>query len=355
MDFFKKDNRDVLQSIEHAQQIAFAPVVFQASRALRNAGLLTIIEKAGKSGISMQDVTEKSKLSAYGARVLMEAGLGIGLLTCDNDLYKITKAGAYILHDAMTIANMDFVHDVCYKGLFDLDKSIEHGKPEGLKVFGTWKTVYEALSKLPADVQKSWFAFDHFYSDDSFPLALPHVFKGTPKRILDIGGNTGKWTLKCLGYNGNIQMGIVDLPGQLNMAKKNIEEKGFTSRVSFHEANLLDKSTKLPTGYEIIWMSQFLDCFSEDEIVSILQKCYDALDSNGQVYIMETFWDRQKYEVSAFSLQMTSLYFTNIANGNSQMYSAELFRKLVEKAGFIITEQIDEIGVSHSLLKCKKK
>ena len=30
---------------------------------------------------------------------------------------------------------MDFVHDVCYKGLFDLDKSIENGKPEGLKVF----------------------------------------------------------------------------------------------------------------------------------------------------------------------------------------------------------------------------
>ena len=43
------------------------------------------------------------------------------------------KTGHFILHDPFTNTNMDFVHDVNYKGLFYLEESIETGKPAGLK------------------------------------------------------------------------------------------------------------------------------------------------------------------------------------------------------------------------------
>ena len=138
------------------------------------------------------------------------------------------------------------------------------------------------------------------------------------------------------------------------MAKSNISKAGFSDRVSFHPINILDETAKLPGGHDVIWMSQFLDCFSESEIVSILKRCHEALDNNGQVFILEPFWDRQKFKVSAFCLQMTSLYFTNIANGNSQMYHSGLFTELIEQAGFKVVECIDNIGVSHTLLKCSK-
>lgn len=354
MDFFREDNRDILESIEYAQHIAFAPMVFQCTLVLKRLGLLEKIDKRGKDGIRFDEIKSGTELSEYGIRVLMEAGLGIGLFTFNEGIYKITKTGSYILHDTMTSVNMDFVNDVCYNGLFELESSIVKGKPEGLKCLGKWKTVYEGLKDLPKNVQKSWFAFDHFYSDVSFPKILPHVFKDKPPSLLDIGGNTGKWAIECLKYSENIHIGIVDLPGQLNMAKKNIAAKGFLERVSFYEVNLLEPDAILPGGFKIIWMSQFLDCFSEDEIVSILTRCFKALDSDGMLFILEPFWDKQKYKVSAFSLQMTSLYFTNIANGNSQMYHSELFKSLIEKSGFKIMERIDDIGVSHSLVKCMK-
>ena len=54
-----------------------------------------------------------------------------------------------MLHDPLTITNMDFVQDVNYKGLFYLDESIKTGKPAGLKEFGEWQTIYEGLSQLP--------------------------------------------------------------------------------------------------------------------------------------------------------------------------------------------------------------
>lgn len=36
--------------------------------------------------------------------------------------------------------------------------------------------------------------------------------------------------------------------------------------------NLFDEKVNLPKDYDVIWMSQFLDCFKEDDIVAILKK-----------------------------------------------------------------------------------
>src|SRR5690606_34253188 len=139
------------------------------------------------------------------------------------------------------------------------------------------------------------------------------------------------------------------------MAQARIEKAGLSHRIKFNGCNLLDQSAKLPTGFDAVWMSQFLDCFSEAEIVSILKRCREALAPGGSVYILETFWDNQQFEASAFSLQQTSLYFTAIANGNSQMYHSRDFIKCVTDAGFEVTERTDGIGVSHTLLKCSPK
>lgn len=354
MTFFSKDKKTAFEAKEAAQWIAFGPVVFQSARVLRNSGILTAIEDNGEAGISIAAITEKVKLPVYGVRVLLESGLSIGLVLVNDKKYTLAKTGHFILHDPLTKANMDFVHDVCYNGIFSLDKSIESGKPEGLVSFGEWKTIYEGLSQLPEQVQKSWFGFDHFFSDDAFPKVLQQVYKNGIKKLLDIGGNTGKWAIASSQYSPDICITIMDLPGQLNVAKIKIENLGLSNRISFLPANILDETVKFPKGFDAIWLSQCLDCFAEDEIVSILKRCHEALEEDGQVIIMEPFWDKQKYEVAAFCLQQTSLYFTAIANGNSQMYSAETFFNCIEQAGFEIVEEIDNIGLSQTLLKCKK-
>jgi SAM-dependent methyltransferase len=353
MDFFEKEKLTALQAKEEAQWITFAPFVFQATRVLRDSGILSLVE-SNRSGITLEEVTEKIKLPAYGIRVLMEAALGIGLLILKDGKYKITKTTYFILHDELTKVNMDFTHDVCYNGMYFLEESIKNQKPEGLKVFGKWNTIYEALStNLPEKAKTSWFSFDHFYSDYAFPEALPHVYEYKPKKLLDIGGNTGKWSMASFEHDPDVNITIMDLPGYVETAKAEIEKRGFGNRISFYPNNILDESRPFPTGFDAIWMSQFLDCFSDDQIISILQRCKKALNPGGHIFILETFWDRQRFEASAFSLQQTSLYFTVMANGNSQMYDSKVFILLIEKAGLKVVDQKDYIGVSHTLLVCK--
>jgi ubiquinone/menaquinone biosynthesis C-methylase UbiE len=353
MNFFEKEKLSALQAKEEAQWITFAPFVFQATRVLRDSGILSLVE-SHREGITLEEITDKIKLPPYGIRVLVEAALGIGLMTLKEAKYKITKTTYFILHDELTKVNMDFTHDVCYNGMFFLEDSIKNQKPEGLKVFGNWNTIYEALStNLPEKVKESWFSFDHFYSDYAFPEALPFVYEHKPKKLLDIGGNTGKFSMASFEHDPDVKITIMDLPGYVETAREQIEKKGFGDRISFFPNNLLDESRAFPGGFDAIWMSQFLDCFSDDQIISILKRCKKVLNPGGHIFILETFWDRQRFEASAFSLQQTSLYFTVMANGNSQMYDSKVFIKLVEKAGLEVQDQKDYIGVSHTLLICK--
>ena len=355
MNLFNKDKKSALEAKEMAQFIAFGPVVFQVARIMRDAGILTVIEDAGKQGLTHQEILQAVNLPDYGLRVLLESSLGIGLVIINNDRYSITKTGHFTLHDPLTRINMDFIHDVNYKGLFHLEESIKTGKPEGLKELGNWNTIYEGLSQLPPHIQKSWFAFDHFFSDNSFPLVLPLIYGQKIKKLMDIGGNTGKWAIASSLYDKDVQITIVDLPGQVTMAKSRIADLGLADRVSFFPVNLLDKTQPLPKGHDAIWMSQFLDCFSEAEITSIVERCYEAIEPGGTMFILEAFWDRQRFEAAAFCVQQTSIYFTALANGNSQMYDSRIFIEAVKAGGFEVYEDIDGIGLSHTLLKCRKK
>jgi len=353
--FFKEEKRTALEAKEMAQWIAFGPAVFQAARVLRNTGILQIVEDSGKEGITLGEIAAKAKLSVYGARVLLESGLSIGLVLLNDHRFTISKTGFFILHDALTKVNMDFVHDIYYKALFSLDKSIETGKPVGLKEFGDWDTVYEGLSQLPEQAKESWFNFDHFFSDDVFEAVLPLVYDGGVKKLLDIGGNTGKWAIASTQYRDDIQVTIIDLPGQLDVAKQKVAEKGLSDRVAFIAGNLLQPGFQVPSGYDAIWVSQFLDCFAEEQIISILKSCNKALDYDGFLFILEPFWDQQKFEAAAFCLHQTSLYFTTVANGCSQMYSKEVMQGCIEAAGFEIVEQSNQLGLSQTLLKCRKR
>jgi hypothetical protein len=351
---YGSDKKRAVQAKFDAQKIAFGPIMFQAALALRNLGILELV-KNSEPGITMEEVAEKLRLPLYGVKVLLEAGLSLEMVHVEENRFHLTKTGWFILCDELTRVNMDFTQDVNYLGMFSLTDSITTGKPTGLKVFGDWPTVYEGLSQLPQHVQKSWFGFDHFYSDYAFPEIMPIVFRNKPKRILDVGGNTGKFALQCARNNQHARITILDLPGQLAKAEQNIRAAGFEDRIDLFSINLLDHSKPFPKDPDIIWMSQFLDCFSQEDILGLLKRSAEAMNSGSALYILETYWNQQKYEASTYSLHATSLYFTNIANGCSQMYHSDDMRKLIEKSGLMLAEEIPNVGVSHTLFICRKK
>ncbi|MBD5443825.1 MAG: class I SAM-dependent methyltransferase [Treponema sp.] len=361
---YKIDTIRAVDAKFEAQKIAFAPLAFQSVRAMIETGILREIDNAGENGVSRAELAKKCNVSEYGVGVLCEMALGMNVIkltedssSSESEKFVLGKIGWMLLEDDLTKVNFNFTNDICYKGAFDLLDSVKTGKPEGLKVFGNqWTTVYEALSTLPEKAKKSWFEFDHFYSDIAFPEALPIVFAEKPKTIIDIGGNTAKWSIACCNYDPDVKMTIVDLPGQTAVAEKNAAEAGFEKRIGFCTGNILSAETNLPKNPDAVWMSQFLDCFSLHQVTKILKKVYEAATENTNVYVLEPLWDKQHFEASAYSLMATSLYFTCIANGNSKMYRYEELVNAIREAGFELKTAHHNLGSNaYSLLVFRKK
>jgi len=351
----KREEISALDAQLEALKIAFAPVIFQVVRTMREFGILTLLDK-NKQGLTLDEIAKESDISSYGAKVLLESALSASVVREEEGRYRLSKIGYFLENDTMVKTNMAFNHDVNYKGLFDLDRSIKEDRPVGLKVFGDdWDTIYPHLGVLPERAKKAWFDFDHFYSDSAFDSSIEKLKSFNPKTVLDIGGNTGKFSIRFAKKSENINLTILDLPGQIEMAQKNIKENGLEERVNFYPLDILDHEAKIPQGFDIIWMSQFIDCFSEEDAIKILSRVAESMDENSRLCILEPLWDKQRFESASYCIINTSPYFTAMANGCSKMFNSTDLFDYIQRAGLEIEETIDNLGVSpHTLVKCKK-
>ena len=351
---FEDDGKSVEEARFAAQRLAFGPLMFQATRALQRFGVLGLAKNRGRSGVSAVEVEAAIEpLSLYASRQLLEAGLAAELFVLRGEQFVLTTVGYLLLTDPMTRANTDFVADVCYEGMAKLGDSLLSGKPEGLSVFGEHRTVYDALVDLPEPVRQSWFAFDHFYSSGVFAAALPIVFDPKPKTILELGGNTGKWERACCEYDADVQLTMLDLPGQLQTAEENFRTWGIADRVTSHPVDFLDPSVPFPEGHDGLWLSQFLDCFAEPVIVNILERCGQAMGPESRLYILEAYWDQQEHTAAQFCIINLSLYFAALANGTSKMMHSDRMRDCIRQAGLELVGEPTSIGMSHTLMRVR--
>lgn len=352
---YTRETHSALAAQRTAELIAFGPVVFQVSRLMIKYGIL---EMLNRHELTVDEVAQRTGLSTYAVKCLLEASLTIGtvLVNTDTDKYRLSKTGWFLLNDPATRVNLNFNHDVNYQGMFYLDEALTEGRPAGLATLGNWPTIYEGLSHLPPDVRKSWFDFDHFYSDSAFDKALEVVFAHNPKYLLDVGGNTGKWAMKCVTHSPEVEVTIVDLPGQLAMMQQQTAGKPGADRIKGVSADLLSPESSLPNdgSFDAVWMSQFLDCFSEEQAEAILRKAVDIMQPHTRLYIMETLWDRQRFDTAAFCLTQVSIYFTVMANGNSKMFHSDDLLRIIHRAGLTVETIHDNIGQGHSIVVCRK-
>lgn len=354
----RKENTSILQALLQAQKIAFAPFVFQATLAAKRLGILKAFSESDHP-LTFEQCAQKCSLTPYAVQVVCELLAKVDVLSgSPQEGFVITKTGECLLYDPMTSVNLDFTADVCYRGLAHLDCALKEGRAAGLTELGPWQTIYPALSMLPEPAKTSWFGFDHFYSDAAFAACAKWLSDNLkPGVLFDVGGNTGKFAGVCLNVMPELEVVIVDLPEQCALARENAQLNAVKNRLFTASVNWLDDGAQPATDKkaDVVWMSQFLDCFSQDEAVGILMRLKPYLAQNGRFAVLECLWDRQKHEAASLSLLSTSLYFTAMANGNSRFFSESELREIFDRAGLEVESVSDHLGVSHTLFVCRIK
>jgi hypothetical protein len=102
-----------------------------------------------------------------------------------------------------------------------------------------------------------------------------------------------------------------------------------------------------------MWMSQFLDCFGEDDIIRILRLAAGAMTAQTRLYINEVYWDRQRFETASFVLMQSSPYFTAMANGRSKFFHWPDMQRCIQAAGLVVEDSRDGLGWGHTLTCCR--
>jgi SAM-dependent methyltransferase len=331
-----------------AHRIAHAPLLFQAARSARTLGVLDALADAEEAGLSLRDVATITELSTYAAGLLLDGCASLEMVAFDpaDERYRLTFVGVAFLRDTRVRVSTDFVHEVCHQGAFFLEESLRTGKPAGLATLGPWETLYEGIPSLPEPTRSSWYAYDHMYSDGVFARAIRFLQQWPARRVLDVGGNTGRFASLAAA---SMHVTILDHPAELEIARRNVDEAGVGDRVETLGIDLRDRAAAFPTGFDAVWISQVLDCFPEDDVVSILARARAALSESGRIFVVESFTDRQPTEAARVALHGLSLYFACIANGTSRMYRSETLLRCAERAGLVV-DQDRTLGPWHTLL-----
>lgn len=325
---------------------AYSPFVFQVIRIFYKHELIALNES-----LSFDQILDKKPFNDYSLKLLLDAAELTGIIKKEEDFYSLSLSGSFLMKDKSARLSFDFMHDICFRGAYYLEESLLNNKPEGLKTISEEETFYKALSTLTETQKNSWFNFDNYHSDIAFEKIINEIDFSCVKRVLDLGGNRGNFARILREKYGQIEITIADLPGQINVAKDCLKD---LSGISFLEIDFINDMVEIEGQYDFIMMSQFLDCFSLDEIDNILSLVKKILSTKGQVAVIELFCDRQRMPVAEYMLRMLSLYFTTIANGNSRMYESQQLLSIIQKKGFNVLLDKNNIGIGHSLFLLDK-
>ena len=84
---FKNKKISAYDAMYEAQKIAYAPVIFQIVRALRDLGILKLLEDSHENGMTASAIGEELGISQYGVETLLESGLSCNVVEYDSGVY----------------------------------------------------------------------------------------------------------------------------------------------------------------------------------------------------------------------------------------------------------------------------
>lgn len=112
------------------------------------------------------------------------------------------------------------------------------------------------------------------------------------KRLLDVGGGPGIFSIIFCQRNPGLSATVFDLPQTLKITREIIERYGAGKEVATSEGSYLDD--EFGQGYDVVLLSSMISQEGPDVIKSILRKSFAAMHSGGRLLVQEQFLNTEK-------------------------------------------------------------
>ena len=112
------------------------------------------------------------------------------------------------------------------------------------------------------------------------------------KRMLDVGGGPGIFSIIMTEKNPGMTADVMDLPQTLEVTRDIIADYRAGDRVSTKEGNYLEDP--FGSGYDVVLLSSMINQEGPDVIREIIRKSFDALEPGGVLLVQEQFLNEEK-------------------------------------------------------------
>lgn len=147
------------------------------------------------------------------------------------------------------------------------------------------------------------------------------------KRLLDVGGGPGIFTIIFCQKNQGLHGVVMDLPQTLTITREIIQNHQAQNQVSTLEGNYL--TDQFGQGYDVVLLSSMINQEGPDVVKNILQKSYAALNPGGLLVLQEQLLNAEKTgPLLAALIGLNQVVHTPAGRAYSAPEIAEMARKV---------------------------
>jgi (2Fe-2S) ferredoxin/SAM-dependent methyltransferase len=180
----------------------------------------------------------------------------------------------------------------------------------------------------------------------------PHVLKAVGasgiRRLLDLGGGSGAYSIAFARANQQLRAEILDGAEVLPLTQEFIRQAGLEDRVATRVGDML--TAELGTGYDLVLLSAICHMFSPEENRRLFERACEALAPKGRLVIQDFILEADKT-----SPRFAALFSLNMLVGTraGSDYSEPEYTEWLRGAGFTGVQRIRLPGPS-GLMVAKK-
>lgn len=258
---------------------------FQQSRVLLTAFELKIFTLLEEKGKTAADLAEIIGADTRALSRLLNALCTMELLRKVRDIYFNTEISSRCLVEGREeyMGNLGHSNHTYHKWT-SLTNAVRKGSMQN----------YSEINERGSDWLEAFIEAMHYRGVKQADILSKMIYLEDAKKMLDIGGGSGAFTMGFLKAFPNLEGVIFDLPNVIPLTKQYVKNAGFDSRVSYMEGNFMRDS--LGTNYDFIFLSAIVHMNSYEDNKLLVQKCADALNPGGKITIMDFVMNENRTE-----------------------------------------------------------
>ncbi len=292
------------------------------SQILFTAFQFGVFDALAGSPMGAESLARRSGTSLGLTTSLLDGCVALGLLKKADGRYENSATARAFLVEGTPQYMGDWVRFMahCYEPWSHLAETVRTGKPT---------TVMRPDAPGAEVTTRALILGMHDYANGPGSEMVRHLDLTGRRRLLDVGGGPGTYSMMLVRKHPGLSAVVVDLPSVVKIAAELIAKWDLEGRVSTRAGSYL--TDDLGTGFDVVLLSNMLHQEDPEAVKLILRKAHGALVPGGLLVIQAAFLDANKAGQTwavLMSLQLSLFY------DGGRNYSIDETLAMVRAIGF---------------------